>query len=507
VGISIEPRSSSAVTSRKSAAKRAWPSAGSRLRRPGTAVIALTLGAAALRFATLNVQSIWLDESATMVLVHRGLSGMLSHLSSSESAPPLYYMLVWAWTKLFGAGPLGFRTLSALVGTLTVPVMYAAGRRISTRAGLWAAALSAVNPAMYYYSQEARAYVLVILLSAAALVLWQRALEAPNPRNLWLWAAMSSLAVLTHYFAAFLFLPEAIVLGRRLGWRRVLAPIAAVALVGAALVPLALRQRDDGKTDWIEAASLSSRIGESAKQFLVGLYGPLEILSALLAALLVAGALALLLRYGDRRERHGGRDMAILALGGLILPLLLAVTHLVDVFDGRNVIAAWVPCAVLIAIGLGVARAPRAGTALGVCLCAISLAVVIAVNAIPGYQRDDWRGAAAALPAVTRGRVIVSEENASIPLSIYLPSTSPVEGGSVSTRELDFIALRTRRTGRSPLPPAIVTIPPRGFRPAGVRRSETYAVSRFLAPRTTSVTVATLRRVSGEPKAEVIVQR
>jgi mannosyltransferase len=467
----------------------------------------LTLGAAALRFATLNVQSIWLDESATMVLVRRGFSGMLSHLSSSESAPPLYYILVWAWTRLFGAGPLGFRSFSALVGTLTVPLLYMAGRRISTRAGLWAAALAAVNPAMYYYSQEARAYALVILFSAAALVLWQRALESPNPRNLWLWTAMSSLAILTHYFAAFLFVPEAMVLGRRLGWRRVLAPIAAVALVGAALVPLALRQRADGKTDWIEAASLTSRAGESAKQFLVGLYSPLEIVSALLAALLAAGAIALLLRYGDRRERHGAGGMAILALGGLILPLLLAVTHLVDVFDGRNVIAAWVPCAVLIAIGLGVARAPRVGTALGFCLCGISLAVIVAVYAIPGYQRDDWRGAAAALPATTQGRVIVSTENASIPLSIYLPHTSPVEDAGVATRELDFITLRTKRTGRSPLPPVVVTSPPPGFRPAGVRKSETYAVSRFLAPHTTSLTVATLRRIGGERKAEVIVQR
>jgi hypothetical protein len=347
----------------------------------------------------------------------------------------------------------------------------------------------------------------VILLSAAALVLWQRALEAPNPRNLWLWAAVSSLAILTHYFAAFLFVPQAILLGRRLGWRRVLAPIAAVALVGVALVPLALRQRADGKTNWIEAASLTSRAAESAKQFLVGLYSPLELVSALLAAALAAGAVALLLRYGDRRERHGARDMAILALGGLILPLLLAVTHLVDVFDGRNVIAAWVPCAVLIAIGLGVAHAPRAGTALGVGLCAISLAVVIAVNTIPGYQRDNWRGAAAALPPRTHGRVIVSEENASIPLSIYLPATTPTEAATVSTRELDFIALRTKRTGRSPLPPVVLTSPPPGFRPAGVRRSETYAVSRFLAPHTTSVTVATLRRISGQPKSEIIVQR
>jgi predicted secreted protein len=465
------------------------------------------LGAAALRFATLNVQSIWLDESATIILVRRGFAGMLSHLSASESAPPLYYVIVWGWTKLFGAGPLGFRSLSALAGTLTVPVMYAAGRRISTRAGLWAAALTAVNPAMYYYSQEARAYALVVLFSAAALVLWQRALEAPSRRNLWLWAGVSSLAVLTHYFAAFLFAGEALVLARRVGWRRTCAPAGAVALVGIALVPLALRERADGKTDWIEASSLTARIGETAKQFLVGLYGPLEILSALLAALLAAGALALLHRSGQERERRGGRDLAIVAAAAIALPLLLAVTRLLDVFDGRNMIAAWVPCAVLVAIGLGATRAPRAGAWLGACLCALSLAVIVAVNAIPGYQRDDWRGAARALPPQRGDRVIVSQEDASIPLSIYLPATSAFAGSSVATRELDFIALRTRRTGRSPLPPAVPTTLLRGFRLAGIRRSEAFAVSRFVAPRSTSLSVAVLRRFSGEPKAEIIVQR
>jgi mannosyltransferase len=496
-----------AHTPRATAPKSALLSAGSRLRRPGTVVIALTLGAAALRFATLNVQSIWLDESATMILVRRGFTGMLSHLPSSESAPPLYYVLVWAWTRIFGVGPLGFRSFSALAGVLTIPVLYAAGRRISTRAGLWAAALAAVNPAMYYYSQEARAYALVVLLSAAALVLWQRALERPDRRNLWLWAGTSILAVLTHYFAAFLFMPEALVLARRQGWRRTLAPTAAVAFVGLALVPLALRERADGKSNWIEAASLASRVGESAKQFLVGLYGPLEILSALLTGLLVAGALALLARYGEERERHGARDLATLAVAAIALPLLLAATHLVDVFDGRNIIAAWAPCAVVVAIGLGVARAPRAGAALGVGLCAVSLAVIAGINAIPGYQRDNWRGAAQALPALRGERVIVSQENASLPLSIYLPATGEAKGASVATQELDFIALRTRRTGRSPLPPSVPSTPPRGFRLATIRRSESYAVSRFLAPRPTSVPVATLRRLSGEPKAEVIAQR
>ena len=246
-----------------------------------------------------------------------------------------------------------------------MPVLYAAGRRISTRAGLWAAALAAVNPAMFYYSQEARAYALLILFSAAALVLFQRALELPSGRRLGLWAGMSALAVLTHYFAAFLFVPEAIVLARRLGWRRVLAPAGAVVLVGIALAPLALRQREDGKTDWIEATSLPSRVAESAKQFLVGLDAPLEILSAAVMGLLALAAIALLVRRGSQRERDRAREVAVVAVVAVALPLVLAATHLLDVFDGRNIIAAWTPCAVLVAAGLGVARAPASREAAG----------------------------------------------------------------------------------------------------------------------------------------------
>ena len=67
-----------------------------------------------------------------------------------------------------------------------------------------------------------------ILIFAIAYVLWQRALEEPQGRRLALWAGASILAVLTHYFTAFLFVPEALILIRRLGWRRLWAPIGAV---------------------------------------------------------------------------------------------------------------------------------------------------------------------------------------------------------------------------------------------------------------------------------------
>jgi mannosyltransferase len=476
-------------------------------RTAGLLVLVITVLGGALRFATLDVQSIWLDESATLLLVHRGFSGMLSHLGASESTPPLYYVAVWAWTKVFGAGPVAFRSFSALVGTLTIPVMYLAGRRISSRAGVWAAALTAVNPAMYYYSQEARAYALLIFLSAVALVCWQRALDRPDSGRLWLWALASALALLTHYFAAFLFIPEALILARRVGWRRAAPAIGAVIVVGLALTPLALRQRSDGKANWIEGASLANRLAESAKQFLVGLYGPVEIITAAIAGLLALGAVILLLRRGEARERRGGRDMALLAATALAIPAALAVTHLMDIYDGRNVIAAWVPLAVLVAAGLGVARAPLAGAALGAALCTVFIAVIIATNLIPGYQRDDWRGIARALPPRGAARIIVGPSFASAPLSIYRGPMQSVSAASVSTREIDFVALRTRRTGRAPSPAVVPLTPPAGFTLAGVKHTETFAISRFTAASPTTVSSTALRRLEGEAEAEVILER
>jgi mannosyltransferase len=474
---------------------------------PTELVVALTLLGGVLRFATLNVSSIELDESATLLLVHRGFGGMLSHLARSESTPPLYYMLAWAWTKVLGSGPVSFRSLSALIGTITIPVMYLAGRDISQRVGLWAAMLTTVSPTMYFFSQEARTYGLLLLFSAGAFVAWQRSLRAPTARHLALWAMLSSLAVLAHYFAAFLFISEALILATRVGWRRALAPTAAVMLVGLALVPLAISQRADGKTNWIEDLSLPRRIAESIKMFTVGVYGPLVLFAATLAVLIVAGAVLRGLRAGEENERRGARDAALAATGAIALPLLLALTHVLDVYDGRNMLAFWVPFAVLVAIGFGGVRARRSGALLGGTLCAVYIAMIAAANAIPDYQRDDWRGVAHALGRATGARLIVAEAHAALPLSIYMGSLSSVSEPVPAVREVDFVALRHLRTVGPPQAAVVPTDPPAGFRLAGVRRAETFAIARFTASSASAPPRRGLSRASGLGSAEVILQR
>src|SRR5436305_13618685 len=135
------------------------------------ALVAITVAGAVLRFATLGLQSYWLDEVATVNLVHKGFGSMLSGISAGVSTPPLYYMLAWLWAKLFGTGEAGLRSLSALLGTALVPAAYAVAARIAdARAGVTLAALAAFSPLLVWYSQEARPYILLALPAALAFV-------------------------------------------------------------------------------------------------------------------------------------------------------------------------------------------------------------------------------------------------------------------------------------------------------------------------------------------------
>src|SRR5207237_10226441 len=123
------------------------------------AVAALTGLGAALRFTRLGHQGYWFDDGNTVLLVHLSPGRMLGLIPQSESTPPLYYCVAWVWARAFGFGEAGLRSLSALVGVATVPVAYSAAAKLaSRRVGLVMAALTACNPFLIWYSQEARSY-------------------------------------------------------------------------------------------------------------------------------------------------------------------------------------------------------------------------------------------------------------------------------------------------------------------------------------------------------------
>ena len=224
-------------------------------------VAGLTLLAAGLRFATLGVQSYHHDEIVTASRILRGGFGhAMDAVGFSESAPPLYYAVAWVWTQVTGTGEFGLRSISALAGVATVPVAYLAALELrGRRAGLMAAALVAVNPMLLWYSQEARAYSLFVLLCAVSLLYCVRALRRGRRRDVVLWGVASGLALATHYFAVFPIAAEALWLLRRRR-RGSLPGLGIVGLSGLALAPLAVHQMSIGHAEWIGNFSLGHRL-------------------------------------------------------------------------------------------------------------------------------------------------------------------------------------------------------------------------------------------------------
>lgn len=459
--------------------------AGASARATALVVAAICGLGGLARLLTLNVQSYWYDEAATVALVRHSLPTMLHVLPVTERTPPLYYVCAWAWARLFGFGEVGLRSLSAALGTALILVAFFVGRRLGDRrTGIVLAALAAVNPLLFWYSQEARSYSLLVLLVVVAFLLWCRAYQEGSRHAVAGWALVSAAALATHYFALFILVPEVALLLRRRSLRpSVAGAVVALAASGAALAPLALRQQRIGVPTIGDSFAL--RVAELPKQLALGYGGPAETLATVAVAALSAYGLWLAATAAHRREVV--RLVAAMGAGTLALPLLLAAGGL-DYIDTRNLIGLWLALVLLVALGLG-----RPDVGLRGLLVTGALAVVLALDVLGVetdrvYQRDDWRGAIRALGRAEGRRAIVVTGDAPLPLRYYLPSAAPLSG-QTEVSEVDLVGLAVRpRSGVLRLAPAVPRVPPQaGLRQVEARRDRMFTVVRYQAPKAVRV--------------------
>lgn len=418
------------------------------------AVVALTVLGGVLRFTRIGHQGFWFDEGNTALLVSFSPGKMLGLIPKTESTPPLYYLLAWAWTQVFGHGEAGLRTFSAFVGVLTIPVAYgAAAKLVSRRAGVIVAALTACNPFLIWYAQEARAYSLLVFFSACSVLAFAHARSDPRPRPLALWAIACGLALVTHYYAVVVVVPQAAwLLYEHRRARSVLVAIGAVGCCGLALIPLAASQSNTGNDSWIARSDLGVRLRQVLPQFLIGTNAPERQVLKFVAFALALVGIGLLVRARGP-ERRGALLAGALALAGFVLALLFVAVG-VDTLITRNVIGLWLPAAVLVggglsAIGLG-PRLRALGVAACAGLCVIGIIGTVAIATERSMQRPDWRYVARALgpgPGATAsdvaGRaIIIQHYRTLLPLSLYEPRLRYLtrRRGAV-VRELDVISM------------------------------------------------------------------
>ncbi|MGN6872774.1 MAG: glycosyltransferase family 39 protein [Solirubrobacteraceae bacterium] len=473
-----------------------------------TAVAALTVLGAVLRLYRLGHQGFWFDEGNTALLVHFSPGKMLGLIPQTESTPPLYYCVAWLWARVFGYGEVGLRSLSAVCGILLVPVVYAAGARlISRRAGVIAAALAACSPLLIWYSQEARSYQMLALLSSVSLLAFAYARFAPTPRALAAWVVASALALATHYYAVLAVVPEALWLlwvhRRR---RSVQVAVGAVGVCGLGLIPLAISQHGTGRGNWISSAPFGRRLGQIVPQFASGFDGPAHAVFEPVAIAIVVLALVLLVLRSATEPRRGALVAGGLALAGFVLSLVLVAVGFDDLLT-RNMLAIWAACALLVAGGLAVPRPRGVGVVLAAVLCVMGVSTAVGVAFDRDYQRPDWRVVAGALgahaPAGGRA-ILVQHYRDLLPLSLYVPGLQFARGdGALRVSEFDVVSFTSPTSAGfcwwgsacnlwgSRMQPSY---PIAGFRVASERHVLQFTILRMVSSAPVSLTLAAVAR-------------
>jgi 4-amino-4-deoxy-L-arabinose transferase-like glycosyltransferase len=149
----------------------------------------------------------WLDEAASASFA---LGAPHAWLADHNMA--LYYALLGAWVQLFEHGEFALRSLSVLCFVASVPLFYMLAELFSQRTARIATALYVSNALLVHFAQEARGYMLAVLLVIVSNLALVRVLE----RRAWGWVAgygvSMGLALYAHLFAAWVSLAHACVL-------------------------------------------------------------------------------------------------------------------------------------------------------------------------------------------------------------------------------------------------------------------------------------------------------
>jgi uncharacterized membrane protein len=400
--------------------------------------IAAVLAGLCLRFHRLG-ESLWYDEAISVRTASAALSQMPHELTKGEdSNPPLYPILLKGWMGLFGGTDAAIHALSAVIGVLAVASAWWAGWMLGgPGAGMTAAALMSLHPWAVVYSQEARAYELLVLVSLWSCLFLARAVRERD-RMWWaLWAAASAVNLYTHNYAVFLLIAQALWCAFALHRRR--EPLAALAVVALAYAPwivFALKQtralpqlaplglRDVVYTLYSEAG-LWVMAGPMVCHWPPGYLTPLLIVRLGLAVWAFSALL--------RRERRLAFGLLAMIALSVAVPMLVSLARPIYTTGRHNIVALPALC-LLMALALESVPKGARLMILGFVLMTWTYPLAAYFSAPKSYERQ-----VADFVRAHDGdgyRMVVSPEYRRVTLAHYYPKAAEAAGG-VEVRSLD----------------------------------------------------------------------
>lgn len=165
-----------------------------------------------MRIYDLGTESIWLDEAFSIDFsAYYSVGSIIEESASTQTHPPLYFILLHFWINLFGTSEVATRSLSAIFGIISILLIYQVGSTLFNRkVGLISGFLSAISSYHIYYSQEARSYTFLLLLSLLSYFLFIKILRGDRRWYYPCYFLTNLLLGYTHFYGLFIIASQAL---------------------------------------------------------------------------------------------------------------------------------------------------------------------------------------------------------------------------------------------------------------------------------------------------------
>jgi mannosyltransferase len=164
-------------------------------------VVLLGIG---LRSFHLKYQSLWQDEAYAVLCSNQPISSIIEW-QMNDSSPPLYYCLLKLWIILKNTSEFWVRSLSAITGSIFLIAIYFILKSLfNKKCALLGLCITTLSPYHIYYSQEARMYSLLSLLSLLIIYLYTRYFKKKDKFSLWLYVITAIATLYTHNYGIFI---------------------------------------------------------------------------------------------------------------------------------------------------------------------------------------------------------------------------------------------------------------------------------------------------------------
>ncbi len=181
-----------------------------KLTRSHLILLAILFLGLFLRIYDLSGESIWFDEGYSIWVAKLTLVQTAVDATTQDMTPPLYYMILNLWVRLFGDSEFSVRFPSVIFGLFAILMIYKlASLMFNKEVGIISSFLLSISQFHIHYSQEARCYTLMALLALVSMYFFIKFQEKERSLTVSIGYGLSSiLLIYTHVYGLLIIIAQ-----------------------------------------------------------------------------------------------------------------------------------------------------------------------------------------------------------------------------------------------------------------------------------------------------------